>query len=105
MAQFTVYKNKNARNRKQYPYLVDVQTNLLEDLHTRVVIPLTPANALHKKPLKNLTPVITIEEELYLLLTPQLAGIARSDLGQAVTDISHCRTEIIDAMDFLISGI
>lgn len=105
MAQFTVHKNKNAKTRKQYPYLVDIQANLLEDLQTRVVIPLTKANTLHKKPLKNLTPVVFIEDEPYLLLTPQLAGIVRSDLGPAVTDINHYRTEIIAALDFLISGI
>lgn len=105
MAQFTVYKNKNVKTKKQYPYLIDVQADLLEDLHTRIVIPVTKANALHKKPLKNLTPVISIEGEEYILLTPQLAGIAKSDLGPTVTEINHYRTEIINALDFLISGI
>lgn len=105
MTQFTVYKNKNPNTKKLYPYLVDVQTNLLDQLHTCVVIPLTKIDALENKPLKTLTPVIPIEGSPFLLLTPQLAGIARSDLGPEVADLSEHRNEIMGALDFLISGV
>ncbi len=105
MAQFTVYKNKNPNTRKQYPYLVDVQANLLEELHTRVVIPAVKIDALENKTLKHLTPIVTIEDGRYLLLTPQLAGIAQADLDTEVADLSEHRNEIIGALDFLISGI
>lgn len=37
MAQFTVYRNKNAGSKATFPFLVDVQSDLLEDLHARVV--------------------------------------------------------------------
>lgn len=50
MAQFIVYRNKNARTKPIFPFLVDVQSDLLEDLQTRVVIPLSKAAALTKKP-------------------------------------------------------
>jgi toxin CcdB len=46
MALFTIYRNKNARTKTTFPFLVDVQSDLLEDLQTRVVIPLSKAAAL-----------------------------------------------------------
>jgi hypothetical protein len=41
MAQFAVYRNKNPRTKTAY-----IQSDLLGDLQTRVVIPLTKAAAL-----------------------------------------------------------
>jgi len=104
MAQFTVYKSKNPRSKATYPLLVDVQADLLDELQTRLVIPLTRAPALTKKPITRLTPSIDIEGERYLLMTPQLAGIARSELGVAVGNIADQRRAVVSALDLLITG-
>ena len=40
MAQFDVYRNTNSATRKSIPYVLDVQTDLLDTLATRVVVPL-----------------------------------------------------------------
>jgi toxin CcdB len=104
MAQFTVYRNKNARTKTTFPLLVDVQSNLLEELQTRVVIPLTKATALTRKPLEQLTPVLKFEDEAYVLVTPQLAGIARKDLGAPSGTLTEHRDVILGAMDFLLTG-
>lgn len=104
MAQFTVYRNKNPRSRAIFPLLVDVQTDLLEDLQTRVVIPLSKAAALSKNPVSQLTPVLDFEQTSYVLVTPQLAGIARSELGSAAGSLANSRDTIIAAMDFLLTG-
>jgi toxin CcdB len=40
-----------------------------------------------------------------VLLTPQLAGISRSDLGAEVTNITEQRNAVIAALDCLITGI
>lgn len=40
MGQFCAYHNPNPLTRDEYPYLLDVQTNLLSELITTVVIPL-----------------------------------------------------------------
>ncbi len=104
MAQFAVYKNKNPRTKTAFPFLVDVQSDLLEPLHTRVVIPLTKAAALTKKPVSHLTPAIDFDGEAYLLMTPQLAGIARSDLGAEAGALIEKRQTILAAIDFLLTG-
>lgn len=105
MAQFTVYKNKNPRTKATYPLLVDVQADLLDELKTRVVIPLTKVPALARKPMNKLTPSLDVDGDDYLLVTPQLAGITRSDLGAAVANVAAQRTTIVSALDVLISGV
>jgi len=105
MAQFSVHKNKNPKTKSAYPYLVDVQSDLLRDLRTRVVVPLAKYNALGKKPIKNLTPVVDVERQKYVMLVPQMAGIPVTDLGPEVASVAQRRDEIVASIDFLITGI
>lgn len=105
MAQFTVHKNTNPQTRSAIPFLLDVQSDLLSDLETRVVVPLCPASAVRGKPLRGLTPVFQIEGESYIMLTPQLAGIPRNELGAAIGSLERNRFEIVAAIDFLVTGI
>src|SRR2546430_4287922 len=72
VTQFAVYRNPSPQTRADYPFLLDVQSVLFEDLQTRVVIPLTRAPALTKYPLAYLTPALRVDGETYLLMTPQL---------------------------------
>ena len=105
MAQFTVYRNRNQKTKATFPLLLNVQSDLLEDLDTRVVIPMTRAATLAAQPLAHLMPSIEVERERYLLLTQQLAGIPKSALGPAVADLVPHRTTIIAALDFLLTGV
>jgi toxin CcdB len=106
MPQFTVHRNRNAATRGRFPLLLNVQTDLLEELGTRVVIPLTPATvAARRSALQTLTPVCAVDGRDYLLLTPQLAGIAARELGPAVADLSSERPTILAALDLLFTGI
>ena len=104
MPQFAVYRNENSRTKSAFPFLVDVQPDLFEDLQTRVVIPLTKAIALTKFPLTYLTPMLTFEGETYMLMTPQLAGIARGELGANAGSVAEQWRAILAAVDFLMSG-
>jgi toxin CcdB len=104
MAQFSVYRNKNPRTKATFPLLVDVQSDLLESLNTRVVIPLTKAPALTKKPVGHLTPEVTFGDERYVLMTPQLAGVNRAELGSHAGSLAEERQTILAAIDFLVIG-
>ncbi len=104
MAQFAVYRNKNPRTKSTFPFLLDVQSDLLESIQTRVVIPLTKVAALAKKPVSHLTPVLTFEGEAFVLMTPQLAGISRADLGSQAGTLAEERQRILSSIDFLLSG-
>jgi toxin CcdB len=85
--------------------LLDGPSDLMVDLGTRVVVPLCRASAMQGKPITNLTPVFEIEGERYTMLTPQLAGVSTKQIGAAVANLREHRSEIIAALDLLITGI
>ena len=103
MAQFDVYENQNSRTNKFIPYLLDVQTELLDELQTRVVVPLSLNN--NQKPISGLIPLLNINSSSYLMLTPQLAGINKKELGSAIANLTSARQDIINALDFLLTGV
>ena len=105
MAQFAVYENPNRASRKIYPFLLDVQSDLLSDLRTTVVIPLCPVAAIGGDAITKLCPVMVIDGKRFVALSHQLAGVDRKLLGKAVADLSRHRPEIIAALDLIVSGI
>jgi len=48
-------------------------------------------------------PVLKFEGESYMLMTPELAGISRNDLGPATGSLAEQREAIFAAMDFLLT--
>ncbi len=105
MAQFKAYKNPNTASRKTYPYLLDIQSNLLADLRTTVVIPLSSVALSADAAITGLCPILEIKGEKLVAMTQQLSGVERKHLGEEVEDLSHYRQEIVAAMDFIIAGI
>ncbi|AMV73071.1 CcdB family protein [Desulfuromonas carbonis] len=103
MAQFDVHRNPDPASKRQVPYLLDIQADLLSGLATRVVVPLlTAASIAH--PLQILNPAFTVEGTRVILSTPELAGIARSELGETVATLAAERDTIIAALDLLLTG-
>lgn len=105
MAQFKAHENPNKATMKTYPYLLDIQSNLLDDLRTTVVIPLLPTSLAGKAAITKLCPILEIDGRSFIALTQQIAGIDRKYLGKEIYDLSQYRSEIIAALDFIISGI
>lgn len=101
MAQFSLYRNPNPHTREEYPYLLDLQSGLMDRLSTRVVAPLSFTG----KPISHLCPVVEVEGQTMVVLTQQLAGIPKKQLGDPVADLSHYRGDMIAALDFLFTGI
>ncbi len=105
MSQYHVYENLNEKSKKVYPYIVDVQSTLLTDLETRIVIPLAVKEKIGKGIIKNLNPIIVIKKKEYILITQQMAGIPMTQIGSSICDCLSERNEILSAIDFLITGI
>ncbi|MCO5120858.1 MAG: CcdB family protein [Burkholderiaceae bacterium] len=105
MGQFDVYQNPDRASRGTYPRLLDIQSDLLDGLHTTVVIPLIPASQAGKAIFDRLTPVVELDGESWIVLTPQMAGIDREHIGSPVASLATYRAELVAALDFLISGI
>lgn len=105
MSQFSLYQNNDKSTSTAYPYFVDVQSELLDTLNTRLVIPLTPVELLDKKAPNHLCPVIHIDQGDFVILTQQMASVPTKILREPVNELSTFRNEIIAAIDFLITGI
>lgn len=105
MAQFDVYRNVNPASRTRIPYLLDVQSDLLDPLATRVVVPLCKPEVLKGRLAERLNPVFEVEGRKVIMLTPELAGVSRKMLGDKIDNLSGERIAIIAALDLLIAGI
>lgn len=103
MAQFDVYENPSPETKKSVPYLLDVQTDLLANLTTRVVVPLLKVSAMGKAA-KHLNPQFKIGRTSVVMSTAELAGVGLHVLGEKVASLKERRSEIIAALDFLITG-
>jgi toxin CcdB len=103
--RFDVFRNPNAASAKHVPFLLVVQSELLEELPTRVVVPLTKTAALKAKPATLLNPEFAIESTNVAMLTQQVGAVASSQLKKLVANLESEREIIVRALDFLFSGI
>ena len=86
------------------PYLLDVQTDLLSDLATRIVVPLVRTGAFGRTA-SRLHPTFVIEGNEVVMATHLLAAVRRRALGASVTSLSDQRHVVIAAIDVLWSGV
>lgn len=104
MAQFDVYENPDSTSRTEIPFLLDVQSNLLDALATRVVAPLMARRAAGQLATR-LNPQFRIRNTAVVMSTPELAGISKNRLGKKVTSLVAKRDDIIAALDLVFTGI
>lgn len=105
MAQFDVYPNPSKTSQIQYPYLVDIQSGLLTDLATRIVIPLGRHSAFGSLSMRGLTPEISFDDQQLLLMTPQISSVLEKHLQNPIGSLSHFRDQIVAALDLAVTGI
>jgi len=105
MAQFDVFRNSDPSSKRSLPFLLDVQSDLLESLATRVVVPLSAQGNDSLPAMRRLMPVFEIEGKKLVLATPQIAGVPRALLGSRVGSLASRRHEVIAALDVLIVGV
>ena len=105
MPQFDVYKNPSKKTREAYPYLVDVQNSVIDQLATRLVVPLTNVNVKPNMLMRKLTPEIDFNGDKFLFMTQQLTTIPEDVLKNPVGTLKGSRALLIDAIGFAITGI
>ncbi len=98
MARYDVFDNPDGEG-----WLLDVQTDLLDGLNTRVVVPLLPQNSAPAVA-KRLNPVFDIEGEAAVMATQFLAAVPQKILKNRRTNLADCHNDIIAALDMVIHG-
>ena len=100
MSRFDVYL---APGKGGTGYVIDVQANLLNDLGTRVVVPLLPIE-LAPKPARGLNPVFDIDGRRHLMLTQFIATVPSKELKTSVVSLGARSDDIMRALDTLLIG-
>lgn len=105
MAQrFELFANlgKSASNA---PLLLNIQSDLLEGLQTRVVIPLAPKDHYSKiSAPEDLMPTFTIKGKRYVLETPKMGAVPMTALKERVGSLAQHQLVIMSAIDRLLHG-
>jgi len=106
MRQFDVFPNPESRFRKKIPYLVVLQSDLLQAFDNVVVAPLRSLGEGNPMPILRLNPTLEIEGERLFVRVQDLAAIpARALTNNPVANLAHLRTEIVSALDMLFQGL
>ena len=103
MARYDVFANPVATERKQIPFLLDVQNDYIDTLETRVVVPLWRESAFGPRA-RHLNPCLVVAAETVVLDTAALAAIPRNELRKAVASLVGARAEIQEALDTLFGA-
>jgi len=102
MAQFDVFANANSRTVKQFPYLLEVQSNLFEDANRAVYIPLVDERTL-KKPGEILNVALTIGGKSVRLFPLDIASAPLSAMGKLVGNVKDDSDSVVASMDLLFA--
>ena len=84
-------------------WLLHCQSNLLEGLNTRLVVPLLPA-AEAPPPMRRLNPVFDVDNQTMVMATQFAATLRLRDMGPVRGSLAAHEATILNALDFLISG-
>ena len=105
MAQFDIYRNPSPHQREVMPYMVDVQSDLLDSLPTRLMIPLAVPGLVPSSIPLNLCPRVDFDGLRYHLLAHLAAPFRTRDLGKPLGSVPGSASDIVAALDAVISGV
>lgn len=98
MARFDIFENEGGAG-----YLLDVQSDILSGLNTRVVVPLLPKSTA-PSPAERLNPVFSIEGQELVMATQYMAAVPDDELRSGVGSLVGQQNEISAALDMLFMG-
>lgn len=85
-------------------YLLDVQSDLLSALATRLVVPLLPLDRA-PAPAARLNPVFDIGSHGHVMVTQFAAAVHVRELGDRVASLLDEHLRVTAALDLLITGV
>lgn len=103
--RFDVFRNAESHSARSFPYLLVLQSELLEMLTTVVVVPLVRRSTLAGTPTTRLNPGLRVEDDTVYMLAQQIGAVSTKSLGEQVTNLATERNAITQALDFLFSGV
>jgi toxin CcdB len=105
LAQYDVYVNPQVASRQFVPYVLDIQSNLIDSLPTRLVLPLSRLPAGSARLPVNLCPPIEVGGEMLSLMPHLAAPIAARLLKKPVISLQYRAGEMTSALDAVTAGV
>lgn len=105
MAQFDVYANPSKHQRSDIPWIVDIQSDLLSALPTRLVMPLALRKTMPATVPKALCPPVLWGGEELVALAHLSAPFRAKDLGEVKGNLRLEASALVGAVDAVISGL
>ena len=105
MTQFAAHRNLDPISLGRFPYLLDVQHDLLSILGTRLVMPIVLEERLNSKTIFTLMPVLLIEGKRHVVMATQLTSVPIERMGPVAVDFTADRHAILDALEMLVHGL
>jgi toxin CcdB len=104
MAQYDVYANPSHSAANGIPYVVVIQSDLLDALATRLTMPLAEFEVPAKVPTA-LCPVIVVKGRRFHALAHYAAPLPAKVLRRAVDNVAAQSHALVSAIDAVLSGI
>jgi toxin CcdB len=104
MAQYDVFTNPSHSAADGIPYVVVIQSDLLDALATRLTMPLAEPDATVKVPTM-LCPVIVVKGKRLHALAHYAAPLPAKLLRRRVDNVAAQSSVFVSAMDAVLSGI
>jgi len=104
MTQYDVYPNPSNSAASGIPYVVVVQSDLLDALATRLAIPLTEFDVATKVP-TSLCPVIVVKGQRFHALAHYAAPLPAKVLRRPVDNVAAQSSALVSAIDAVLSGV
>ena len=105
MAQWDVFQNPSPRMREVLPYVVVVQSDLLDGLGTRLVAPLARHASARPGITARLSPALEVQGEAVTLVAHECAPVDARALRQPLSSLRSQSHLIVAAIDAVVSGV
>lgn len=105
MTQYHAHKNRDPASQKVYPFVLEVQSSLLADLATRVVLPMRKLKDYPSQPITRLNPILKMDGVDYIVLAQQISVMPSKVIGVSQADFSNQQHIIVAAVDCVLSGL
>jgi toxin CcdB len=104
MAQYDVFPNPSASAKNGIPYVVVIQSDLLDSLATRMTVPLATIAFAGKVPIQ-LCPVITVKGQRLHALAHYAAPLPAKALRHPVDNVAAQANVLVASVDAVLSGL
>ena len=99
MPRFDVYANRGGSG-----WLLDVQTDMIHGLETRLVVPLIPTELVPRLDARRLNPAFLVDQTPVVMATQYMAAVPSGILREPEANLSSEQDRIKAALDMIFLG-